>query len=88
MARIVELHDHGPLIVKRSEMAGEAFAVCRCGLSAKWPNCDGSHAQTNDEGNGPLRAYTRGEDGRLAWAPVKGVAKGEADPRGGSGERT
>lgn len=55
MARIVELHDHGPLNLKTDE---GPVAVCRCGLSADWPYCDGSHKKTRDE-DGQLYAYHR-----------------------------
>ncbi len=80
MSRIVELHDHAPLVLKRSEMERDVVAICRCGLSAKWPMCDGSHGRTLDEPAGALCAYTR-EAGTLARKPISGLGPGRADPR-------
>ncbi|MDX1612057.1 MAG: CDGSH iron-sulfur domain-containing protein [Candidatus Thermoplasmatota archaeon] len=76
MSRIVELHDESPLIIKKDEMEGNVVAVCRCGLSEKWPLCDGSHGHTGDERG---RVKYRREDGELVREPADDVD--DADPR-------
>lgn len=86
MSRIVEMKDTGPLVLKKDEMEDDVVAVCRCGLSADWPYCDGSHANTRDEdggdgeGGGGLVAYRR-KDGELVRIEVEDLEPGEADPR-------
>ncbi len=84
MSRIVELHDHGPFRISKADMAGPVVAVCRCGLSARWPLCDGSHAKTNDESPDTLRVYTRDAAGNLTGQPTDALSKGQADPRPGA----
>lgn len=80
MSRIVEMKDTGPLVIKRDEMEDDVVKACRCGLSADWPYCDGSHAKTRDEPDGVVVRYRR-EDGELVRLDVDGVAPGDADPR-------
>lgn len=42
------------------ECGGESKWLCRCGLSADQPWCDGSHAKTRDEEPGKLYVYENG----------------------------
>ena len=77
MARIVKLHDQSPFVVTAEQLKGGPCAVCRCGLSAAWPLCDGTHKQTRDEDPGRLYAYTR-EGPTVQRATVDGV--GDLEP--------
>lgn len=61
MARIVVMKDTSPLVIKKDEMESGSVAVCRCGLSADWPMCDGSHNETSGEEEGSLyQVHARG----------------------------
>lgn len=62
MTRIVQMEDRKPLLIDPDELE-EAVWICRCGLSADWPYCDGSHKQARDEEAGKTYAYHRTEQG-------------------------
>jgi CDGSH-type Zn-finger protein len=69
MTRLVPHTERGPLQVLKSATPGEALHLCRCGLSANLPFCDGSHRAVRDEQPGQLYVYER-RDGVLVRAAV------------------
>ena len=56
MARIVIHTRKAPIPVKDSRGVTVA-AICMCGLSKKYPYCDGSHIKTRDEEEGKIYIY-------------------------------
>jgi CDGSH-type Zn-finger protein len=58
MARIVKLEATGPVKIEPSEIPeGKALFICACGLTKKFPFCDGSHKPTRDEEPGCCYRY-------------------------------
>jgi CDGSH-type Zn-finger protein len=54
MARMIR-HEHtGPIKLDPQE---KPFFICACGLSQKFPHCDGSHKQCCAEEPGTLYSY-------------------------------
>ncbi|KSW10787.1 hypothetical protein CF15_08410 [Pyrodictium occultum] len=56
MARLIIHRARGPVPVKDRRGVTVA-AICMCGLSKKYPFCDGSHLKTRDEEEGKLYIY-------------------------------
>ena len=57
MVRIVLHRGRGPVPVRDSKGRTVA-AVCMCGLSKKYPFCDGSHIKVRDEADDKIYIYS------------------------------
>ncbi len=83
MARDVTHTHRGPLKLDAEDVDPEEgdVAVCRCGLSADYPFCDGTHRTTRDEDEDVVYRY-HGDDGDGERREVAGVvfADGETVP--------
>ncbi len=55
MARIIIHTAKAPHVFNTPK--GDTVAVCMCGLSQKYPFCDGSHKKTTDEADNVLYVY-------------------------------
>ena len=64
MARLVKLTGTGPVKVDPSD---KPVFVCTCGLSKKFPFCDGTHKACRDEPEGQTFVYD--EHGQRHPAP-------------------
>ncbi|WP_457560143.1 CDGSH iron-sulfur domain-containing protein [Caminibacter sp.] len=52
--RLVKMKEKKPL---KLETKDGAFFICQCGLSKKFPQCDGSHKRVKDEDDSKLYIY-------------------------------
>jgi CDGSH-type Zn-finger protein len=64
MARLVKLSATGPVKVEPSD---KPVFVCACGLSKRFPFCDGTHKTCRDEAEGQTFVYD--EHGQRHPAP-------------------
>ncbi|HID04381.1 MAG TPA: hypothetical protein EYH45_05400 [Candidatus Caldiarchaeum subterraneum] len=55
MARIVIHVEKRPHVFNTPK--GDTVAICMCGLSQKYPFCDGSHKKTADEADNVIYFY-------------------------------
>lgn len=82
MVREVTHTATGPRIIEPEDIDEEKddVAVCRCGLSAEYPFCDGTHRETLDEEDDTRYRYER-EDGELTRRVVSEIvyADGESE---------
>lgn len=59
MARVVRLESTTPLKIDPATLPpGKMLSVCTCGLSQKFPICDGSHKIARTEEPGKLYVYS------------------------------
>ncbi len=75
------MRDEGPLVLKKDEMESDTVAVCRCGLSAGWPMCDGTHAVTKGETPNTVFEYARTAKGEKPTRTEFDGDETPADPR-------
>ncbi len=63
MAREVRHDATGPRKLDEDDIDDEKgnIAICMCGLSSKYPFCDGTHRTTKDEELGTVYRYEGGE---------------------------
>ncbi|MGQ0535108.1 MAG: CDGSH iron-sulfur domain-containing protein [Methanobacteriota archaeon] len=82
MVRIVQLNDIRPLVLKKQDLKGDVIEICRCGLSAQWPICDGTHKEARKEEPGKVYVYTRTvPDGKLVRQELAPAQTPPANPR-------
>ncbi len=55
MSRIVKFTENKPLKLKTED---KTVFICQCGLSKKFPFCDGHHKKTLDEEEGKTYIYS------------------------------
>ncbi len=66
MARLIKHAAQGPQEVKTQ--SGDSVWVCMCGISNKYPLCDGSHKRTKDEE--PNKTYVYDKENRTEVTEV------------------
>ncbi len=73
MARLILHTARGPVPVKDSRGVTVA-AICMCGLSRRYPFCDGSHIHARDEEEGKVYIYNE-EGERVTAVPREKLAQ-------------
>jgi len=65
MSRLIEHDSTGPLKLDESDLDPEEgdVAICLCGLSERYPYCDGSHRAVGDEDEGRCYRYVETDEG-------------------------
>lgn len=80
MARLVKLEHTGPLKLEPANFPRDAegnlkpIFICQCGLSARFPLCDGGHKSCRDEVPGMVYTYDP-----LTRAVLQAAPDGTAD---------
>lgn len=70
MARLVRLEPTGPLKIDPATLpADKPLFICQCGLSRKFPYCDGAHKITRSEVPATLYIYARDGQSVLETRP-------------------
>lgn len=57
MVRLIKHEGQAPK--KHFAESGEKISICVCGLSRKYPYCDGTHKITKDEEEGKIYVYDK-----------------------------
>jgi CDGSH-type Zn-finger protein len=57
MVRLIKMS--GQASKKHFTESGEKISICVCGLSKKYPYCDGTHKITKDEEEGKIYVYDK-----------------------------
>lgn len=84
MARLVRLEPTGPLKIEAANVpADKPLWICQCGLSQKYPFCDGAHKITRAEQPDMLYRYSADGKSVIEAKPDPGPDHGPGTGPGG-----